>query len=100
MDSDGFPRADVDIYAVRKARNKIICKYIILLYLIYLISPIPRPYLRHATLIKYHGVYIIVIARLPGIYMYGDVNHPCPRATLLDSDQYIAINPWPHAITI
>ena len=44
-------------------------------------------------------VQIIVIARLPGIYMYGDVNHPCPQATLLDSDQFIAINPWPHAIT-
>ena len=26
VDSDGFPRADVDIYAVRKARNRIICE--------------------------------------------------------------------------
>ena len=29
VDNEGFPRADVDIYAVRKARNKIICEYII-----------------------------------------------------------------------
>ena len=28
VDSDGFPRGDVDIYAVRKARNRIICTYV------------------------------------------------------------------------
>ena len=27
VDSEGFPRGDVDIYAVRKARNRIICEY-------------------------------------------------------------------------
>ena len=42
--------------------------------------------------------YIIVIARLPGIY--GDVNRPCSRATPSDSDRFTAINPWPRAITI
>ena len=42
--------------------------------------------------------YIIVIARLPGIY--GDVNRPCPRATPSDSGRFTAINPWPRAITI
>ena len=26
VDNEGFPRADIDIYAVRTARNKIICK--------------------------------------------------------------------------
>ena len=42
--------------------------------------------------------YIIVIARLPGIY--GDVNRPCPRATPSDSGRFTAINPWPRTITI
>ena len=42
--------------------------------------------------------YIIVIARLPGIY--GNVNRPCPRAMPSDSGRFIAINPWPRAITI
>ena len=42
--------------------------------------------------------YIIVTARLPGIY--GDVNRPCPRATPSDSGRFTAINPWPRAITI
>ena len=42
--------------------------------------------------------YIIVIARLPGIY--GDVNRPCPRATPSDSGRFTAINPGPRAITI
>lgn len=26
IDSEGFPRADIDIYSVRHARQKIICK--------------------------------------------------------------------------
>lgn len=26
IDNDGFPRDDIDIYAVRRARNKIICE--------------------------------------------------------------------------
>ena len=43
-------------------------------------------------------IYIIVIARLPGIY--GDVNRPCPRAIPSDSGRFTAINPWPHATTI
>ena len=42
--------------------------------------------------------YIIVIARLPGIY--GNVNRPCPRAAPSDSGRFTAINPWPRAITI
>ena len=42
--------------------------------------------------------YIIVIARLPGIY--GNVNRPYPRATPLDSGRFTAINPWRRAITI
>ena len=35
--------------------------------------------------------YIIIIARLPGIY--GDVDHPCPQTMLLDSGRFTAINP-------
>ena len=42
--------------------------------------------------------YIIVIARLPGIY--GNVNRPCPRASPSDSGRFTAISPWPRAITI
>ena len=42
--------------------------------------------------------YIIVIARLPGIY--GNVNRPCPQAAPSDSGRFTAINPWSHAITI
>ena len=42
--------------------------------------------------------YIIVIARLPGIY--GNVNHSCPRAAPSDSGRFTAINPWSRAITI
>uniref|UniRef100_A0A914VDZ1 Nas2 N-terminal domain-containing protein n=1 Tax=Plectus sambesii TaxID=2011161 RepID=A0A914VDZ1_9BILA len=26
VDAEGFPRADIDVYAVREARNKVICK--------------------------------------------------------------------------
>ena len=29
VDSEGFPRADIDIYAVRTARKKIVCKIFI-----------------------------------------------------------------------
>ena len=35
--------------------------------------------------------YITVIAWLLGIY--GNVNHPCPRALLSDSGRFTAINP-------
>ena len=42
--------------------------------------------------------YILVIARLPGIY--GNINCPCLQASPLDSGQFTAINPWPRAITI
>ena len=41
--------------------------------------------------------YIIVIARLPGIY--SDINRSCPRATSSDSGWFTVIYPWPHAIT-
>ncbi len=27
VDAEGFPRADLDVYAVRRARSEIICKY-------------------------------------------------------------------------
>ena len=27
IDTEGFPRADIDLYAVRMARNRIICEY-------------------------------------------------------------------------
>ena len=27
IDTEGFPRADIDLYVVRTARNKIICEY-------------------------------------------------------------------------
>lgn len=27
VDADGFPRNDIDVYKVRHARHKIICKY-------------------------------------------------------------------------
>ena len=27
IDAEGFPRADIDLYAVRTARNRIICEY-------------------------------------------------------------------------
>lgn len=27
VDDEGFPRNDIDVYAVRGARNKIICKF-------------------------------------------------------------------------
>ena len=26
VDDQGFPRADIDVYAVRRARNRIICE--------------------------------------------------------------------------
>ena len=26
VDRDGFPRSDIDVYAVRQARNEIICE--------------------------------------------------------------------------
>ena len=42
--------------------------------------------------------YIIVKARLPGIY--DNVNRPCPRAAPSDSGRFTAINPWPRPITI
>ena len=51
-----------------------------------------------ATLWTNQMGYIIVIARLPGIY--GNVNRPCPRAAPSDSGRFIAINPWPRDITI
>ena len=42
--------------------------------------------------------YIMVIARLPGIY--GNVNRHYPRAAPSDSGRFTAINPWSRAITI
>ena len=45
----------------------------------------------HAALWTNQMGYIIVIARLPGIY--GNVNRPCPRATPSDSGRFTAINP-------
>ena len=27
IDREGYPRADIDVYTVRKARQRIICKY-------------------------------------------------------------------------
>ena len=42
------------------------------------------------------GGIILFIARLAGIY--GDVNHPCPWTTPLNSGWFTAINPWPRAI--
>lgn len=34
IDSDGFPRADIDVYQIRHARHKMICVYPNLLPLI------------------------------------------------------------------
>ena len=42
--------------------------------------------------------YIIVIARLPGIY--GNMNNPCPLASPSDSGRFTAINLGPCAIII
>ena len=28
VDSEGYPRADIDVYQVRHARHKIICEYL------------------------------------------------------------------------
>ena len=28
LDQEGYPRSDIDLYAVRIARNKIICEYV------------------------------------------------------------------------
>ena len=28
VDREGYPRSDIDVYAVRTARHKILCKYI------------------------------------------------------------------------
>ena len=32
VDTEGFPRADIDVYSVRHARHGIICEYYMLLY--------------------------------------------------------------------
>ena len=44
----------------------------------------------HVTFSQSGGTYIIVIARLPGIY--GNVNRPCPRAMPSDSGRFTAVN--------
>lgn len=31
VDSEGYPRNDLDIYQIRFARNRIICKYLVYL---------------------------------------------------------------------